>query len=189
VKKGAGKEKLQAIKSILALNQINNDQISTGVYQHFFILLNEAYTYLVVRPKPNAEEVFQILRKQKIFVILNTGYDRETALSLIEKLGWEKRKTYDDLIAASDVENGRPLPDMILRAMHNANIRQPGEVIKVGDSVIDIEEGKNALCALSIGITTGAHSHDQLSLANPDFIISDLSELPEIIKDYNSKQN
>ena len=149
------------------------------------ILLNEAYTYLDVRPQPNAEEVFQLLKQQKILVILNTGYDAETAQSLVRKLGWEKGITYDDLVSASDVKNGRPYPDMILYAMQNFEIRNPDEVIKIGDSAIDIEEGKNARCALSIGITTGAHSRHQLSMADPDFIISDLLDLPEIIDNYN----
>lgn len=183
---GAGKEKFQAVKSILALNQIHNDSLSEVIYNHFLILLNEAYTYLSVRPQPNAQEVFRILRQQKIMVILNTGYDRETAQSLITKLGWEKGLTYDDLITASDVNSGRPQPDMILLAMQHFNISHPEEVIKVGDSVADIEEGKNARCALSVGITSGAHSHEQLSSAHPDFIIADLSELPSIVSNYDA---
>lgn len=182
---GAGKEKLQAIKSILSIHQISDDLLSSAIYQHFLILLNEAYTYLDVRPQPNAEEVFQLLKQQKILVILNTGYDAETAQSLVRKLGWKKGITYDDLVSASDVKNGRPYPDMILYAMQNFEIRNPDEVIKIGDSAIDIEEGKNARCALSIGITTGAHSRHQLSMADPDFIISDLLDLPEIIDNYN----
>ena len=182
---GAGKEKLQAIKSILAINQIDDDQLSSAIYQHFLILLNEAYTYLDVRPQPHAVEVFYLLKQQKIFVILNTGYDAVTANSLISKLGWAKGVNYDDLVTASEVKNGRPHPDMILSAMEKFGIRKPGEVVKVGDSAIDIEEGKNARCALSIGITTGAHTHHQLSLASPDFIISDLLDLPEIIDNYN----
>ena len=186
---GAGKEKLQAIKSILAINQIDDDPLSSAIYQHFLILLNEAYTYLDVRPQPHAAEVFQLLKQQKILIILNTGYDAETAQSLVQKLGWEKGIIYDDLITASEVKNGRPHPDMILYAMQNFKIRKPGEVIKVGDSAIDIEEGKNARCALSIGITTGAHSRQQLSAAHPDFIISDLLDLPEIIENYNSAHN
>ncbi len=183
---GAGKEKLQAIKSILSINQIDDDQLSSAIYQHFLILLHEAYTYLDVRPQPHAVEVFQLLRQQKIIVILNTGYDAETAHALVRKLGWEKGIHYDDLITASEVASGRPHPDMILSAMQNFGIREPDEVIKVGDSAIDIEEGKNAGCALSIGITTGAHTHQQLSLANPDFIVTDLFDLPEIIDNYNA---
>jgi phosphoglycolate phosphatase-like HAD superfamily hydrolase len=54
-------------------------------------------------------------------------------------------------------------------------------VIKVGDSIIDIEEGKNAGCKLSIGITTGAHTYVQLASANPNGIIHHLSQLLPLI--------
>jgi phosphonatase-like hydrolase len=183
---GAGKEKLFAIKSILALQQIKDDILTAQIYQHFITLLSEAYIRLNIMPQPNAEEVFRVLKNQKIFVILNTGYDSKTAQTLIDKLGWEKGKVYDDLVTATNVKTGRPQPDMILFAMHNFGILHSDEVVKVGDSIVDIEEGKNAFCALSIGITTGAHTHHQLLAANPDFIISNLLELPEIISRYNA---
>ena len=54
-------------------------------------------------------------------------------------------------------------------------------VAKVGDSIIDIEEGKNAGCALSIGITTGAHSFEQLQTAMPNFIIDNLLQLKDLV--------
>jgi phosphonatase-like hydrolase len=183
---GAGKEKQNAIKSILALQQINDDELSARIYQHFVTLLGEAYKNLNVVPQSNAEEVFRILKRQKILIVLNTGYNFETARSLVDKLGWQKGKEYDDLITAEDVKNGRPQPDMILLAMTHFSILNSDEVVKVGDSTVDVEEGKNAICALTIGITTGAHTYQQLSNANPDFIISNLSELPEIIKQYNT---
>jgi len=56
-------------------------------------------------------------------------------------------------------------------------ITHANEVAKVGDSIIDVEEGKNAGCALSIGITTGAHTMAQLQTAKPDYIIHHLMEL------------
>ena len=182
---GAGKEKKEAIKSILALRGAHDDESSEEIYKRFIILLHEAYAYLHVRPQAHALELFQKLKQEKIIVVLNTGYDSKTANTLIEKLGWIKGETFDDLITASDVENGRPNPDMILLAMKQNGIRRTDEVIKIGDSFTDIEEGKNARCALSIGITTGAHSYLQLTSANPDFVINDLLEIPEIIKNYN----
>jgi phosphonatase-like hydrolase len=182
---GAGKEKFQAIKAVLKLSETDDENLSAKIYQHFIILLNEAYTDLSVKPQANTEELFFRLRNQHILIILNTGYQAETACALIDKLGWKKGEAYDDLITASDVKNCRPQPDMILLAMKKFGIQDPNEVIKVGDSITDIEEGKNALCTLSIGITTGAHSHPQLLSANPDFIISDLLELTDIIENYN----
>jgi phosphoglycolate phosphatase-like HAD superfamily hydrolase len=66
---------------------------------------------------------------------------------------------------------------MIRLAMKQFNITDAREVAKVGDSIIDIEEGANAGCGLNIGITTGAHTKQQLRTANPDHIIDDLLEL------------
>lgn len=186
---GAGKEKLQAIRSVLKLHNIQDEKKSVEIYKHFLILLNEAYMYLDVKAQPHTLEIFRFLREQKILVVLNTGYQTETALSLIEKLGWEKGIEYDDLITASDVKNSRPRPDMILLAMSKFGIQNPNEVIKLGDSITDIEEGKNARCALSIGITTGAHTYEQLLSADPDFIITNLLELPALIKTHNANKD
>ena len=45
------------------------------------------------------------------------------------------------------------------------------------DSTIDIEEGKQAACKMNIGITTGAHTRQQLQSANPDHVIDNLLDL------------
>jgi phosphonatase-like hydrolase len=184
---GAGKEKAQAIKSILKIRKIQNDHLTGQIYEHFLILLNEAYRYLDVKPMPGVKDLFHLLKQKKIAVILNTGYNTDTAYSLIEKLGWEKGVDYDALVTATDVKESRPNPDMIFLAMEKCKVKNAAEVIKVGDSIIDIEEGRNAGCGLSIGITTGAHSRQQLSTANPDFIISSLSELPKIIETFDNQ--
>jgi phosphoglycolate phosphatase-like HAD superfamily hydrolase len=70
---------------------------------------------------------------------------------------------------------------MILFAMNTLQILEGENVIKVGDSVIDIEEGKNANCKFSIGITTGAHTKDQLAAAKPSYIIDNIYDIKNII--------
>jgi len=85
----------------------------------------------------------------------------------------------EEAVSAStrDVQQARPHSDMILHAMHLFSLSKPEEVVKVGDSVVDIEEGKNAGCGLTIGITTGAHTRQQLASAHPDHIIDRLNDL------------
>jgi phosphonatase-like hydrolase len=179
---GAGKEKSQAIKSILkSFAHIEDDKLTEHIYHQFVIYLTEAYMHLDVLPQPNTIETFRILKQRNIKVVLNTGYNAETAGLLISKLGWKKGMEFDCLITSSDVENNRPDPEMIQLAMDIFGIGNSREVIKVGDSIIDIEEGQNAGCGLTIGITTGAHSFQQLQSANPDFIIYNLLELIPII--------
>ena len=186
---GAGKEKLEAIKSILKVYALNNNNtLADEIYQDFIDLLSEAYEKILVIPQPHALELFKVLKERNIKVVLNTGYNAETAELLIEKLGWKKGMEFDSLISSSDVENNRPDPEMIDLAMDIYGIQDALDVIKVGDSIIDIEEGQNAGCGLNIGITTGAHTYLQLQTANPDFIISDLLDLIPIIDKVNSKK-
>jgi phosphonatase-like hydrolase len=179
---GAGKEKLQAIKDIIALeNAEADDSIACKIYSVFVDDLAIAYNDFELKPQPGAQETFDALRDKNILVVLNTGYDEKTAVNILEKLQWETGKQIDGLITASDVQNNRPNPDMILLAMQRFGIENATEVVKVGDSIIDIEEGKNAGCSLSIGITTGAHTYEQLVSANPEYIIHHLQELLPLI--------
>ena len=175
---GAGKEKVDAIKSILRVyaNQ-QDDSLTDSIYQHFIALLEKAYDTQEILPQNNAEELFRALKERGILVVLNTGYNEKTAKQLLTKLGWKKGEQFDDLVTATDVQLNRPSPDMIRLAMKQFNITDAREVAKVGDSIIDIEEGANAGCGLNIGITTGAHTKQQLRTANPDHIIDDLLEL------------
>ncbi len=186
---GAGKEKLEAIKSILKVHALNNNNnLADEIYEDFIVLLSKAYGHIRILPQPNALELFRILKERNIKVVLNTGYNAETAELLIEKLGWKKGVEFDSLITSSDVENNRPDPEMIDLAMDIYGIQDAGEVVKVGDSIIDIEEGQNAGCGLNIGITTGAHTFLQLQSASPDFIINDLVELVPVLDAVNSKK-
>ncbi|NNE76548.1 MAG: HAD hydrolase-like protein, partial [Pricia sp.] len=55
-------------------------------------------------------------------------------------------------------------------------------VLKAGDSIIDIEEGKNADCGITVGVTTGAHTEEQLLSAGPTYVLHSLSELTDHVK-------
>lgn len=180
---GAGKEKLQAIKDILAADATaDTSPAATAIlYQNFEQELSVAYNSIELKPQPGAEVLFQELKNRQVKVVLNTGYNKATATAILQKLNWIEGQHYDALITASDVTQNRPHPDMIELAMQQLHINDPLQVVKVGDSIIDIEEGKNAHCKYSIGITTGAHTQQQLLSANPDFIINHLSELLPII--------
>lgn len=179
---GAGKEKRAAIVDILAVHSPGQSEESIErMFRYFLVELEKAYDNLEVIPVEGAEEVFRILMQHGVRVVLNTGYNRETAEGLISKLGWLQGEDFDELVTASDVLHARPLPDMILHAMFLTGIDNEKEVLKIGDSGIDIEEGKNAGCGLTVGITTGAQTREQLALASPDYIIDSLRELPALI--------
>jgi len=180
---GAGKEKLQAIReTLIGTNNEMSEENIHAIFQDFLQLLDLAYQNLMVIPTKNTEQLFKDLRALNIQVVLNTGYNRVTATSLINKLNWQQGIHYDLLVTASDVEKTRPAPDMILLAMQTLNIHDANMVIKVGDSTIDIEEGINAGCKYNIGVTTGAHTKEQLLTANPNFIFDNIYDLMTILQ-------
>ena len=173
---GAGKEKLQAIKDVLA-SQHHETTHAQEIYNYFIVALENAYQNLEVTPCSNAETVFALLKKQGIKVVLNTGYNRATATGLLNKLNWIEGEDIDLLVTASDVSNNRPAPDMIDYAIKHFAITDPTTVIKVGDSAIDIEEGKNAGCGKTFGVTTGAQTREQIQVADPTAVVDDLLEI------------
>ena len=174
---GAGKEKYQAIKDILKEKGNKQEDIAADIFKQFRGLLEKAYQKLEVTSYEGVVPLISELRKSNIKVALNTGYDRNTAMQLLTKMKWEKGVHYDALVTADDVFLGRPNPDMIFKAMEVLNVFDSAKVLKAGDSIIDIKEGKNANCGLTVGVTTGAHTREQLESANPTYVLDSLSEL------------
>lgn len=178
----AGKEKYQAIVDVLEHTGAKDPKAEgLSVFKDFQQKLKEAYTNLEVSPYPGVEALFELLGSKGVKVVLNTGYDKKTAQTLLEKLQWSPGRQIDALITADDVVMGRPFPEMIHKAMALYGIKDPGSVLKAGDSVIDIEEGKNAHCGMTVGVLSGAQTREQLETAEPTLILDSLQELGDIL--------
>jgi len=179
---GAGKEKLQAIKDILTICEGHKqDKTAIEIFKDFKKLLENAYQNLAVSSYEGVEDLIAYFMVKNIKVALNTGYDRNTAQLLLDKMKWKQGIHYDALVTADDVKRGRPNPDMIFEAMDILQVTDPSKVLKAGDSIIDIEEGKNAKCGITVGVTTGAHTREQLISANPTYVLDSLTALKELL--------
>lgn len=176
----AGMEKLEAITSLL--KEINgNEADAVPIFENFSGKLKEAYQNLDVKPINGTEDFLLTMKAQHKKVVLNTGYTAEIAQQLLDKLQWKENVHFDALITADDVSESRPSPEMIHLAMKKFNIMEPEKVLKAGDSVIDIEEGKNAGCGLTIAVLSGAQSRTELEKAEPDYIFNTISEAINIL--------
>lgn len=178
---GAGKEKYQAIVDVLTTEtNCGSDEIkeiADKAFAMFKPALANAYNSLAVKPIAGVPELFRFLKSKGIAVVLNTGYDRNTAEKLLAKLDWQIGKEIDGLVTADDVKNGRPAPDMILKAMTMMGVTDASQVLKAGDSTIDVLEGINANCGASIAVLSGAQTHEQLQNAKPTAILESLADL------------
>lgn len=179
---GAGKEKLQAIKDIIkAQTGQVDDVLALSSFEYFKEQLAEGYAALEVKSFEGVEGLISRLKLNGVKVALNTGYNTKTAQLLLDKMNWELGKHYDALVTSDDVVRGRPNPDMIIEAMHVLGVASATHVLKAGDSIIDIEEGKNANCGVTVGVTTGAHTKEQLIGAEPTYVLDRLSSIEEFI--------
>lgn len=180
-----GYKKPVAIQIILEKMGVEMDEdLVNDIHNEFETEMMDYYEYSPdVKAMPGAESAMLYLKEKGIKIALNTGFSRAIADTILSRMQWVERGLVDDYIASDEVEEGRPQPYMIQALMLRAGIDDPKEVIKIGDTEVDVNEGINADCALVVAVTTGAFTRDQLESYTPDYIIDNLSELPALIFD------
>lgn len=132
-----------------------------------------------LKEKEGATAIFDCLRSQSIKVFLDTGFDRLTTDTIIDRMQW--RSHLDGSVTSDEVANGRPFPDLIYRAMELSGVNSMDAVAKVGDTPTDLQEGMAANCGFVIGVTTGATPYQHLASFPHTHLIETLMELPDIL--------
>jgi len=173
----AGYNKNEVIRYYVDQQRMNSpDVVFRNLKSEFNYYLKKEYmnNESVKLMDKNLPSFFNLLREYDIKICLNTGYNKDIQNLLIDKLNL--LDCIDDYISSEEVERGRPYPYMINKLMSRNNVNYPEEVIKIGDSVADIKEGKNAGCK-TVGVLSGANSKAQLLKENPDIIINNIMDL------------
>jgi len=135
-----------------------------------------------IRPMADAEAVFDALHALGIYVALDTGFSRDITDVILARVGWTGGRYVDASAASDEVERGRPYPDMIRKIMAELGVEDPATVIKIGDTEVDINEGHQAGCLMSIGVLGGAFTREQMLPHRPTHILNSLSELIPLVR-------
>lgn len=147
-------------------------------YQRFREELRAAYTPATVAPIAGAEDTVRRLRAAGMRVALNTGFDRDLAMHLLDVLGWGA--IADLVVCGDDVAAGRPAPDMIRRAMMLAGVTDAGVVANVGDTALDLGAGASAGVRWNIGVWSGAHDRATLEGAPHTHLRASVANVPNV---------
>ncbi len=147
-------------------------------YALFRQLLEAYYQQNPSEPTEGALEVFAWCRSKGIKIALNTGFYRGVTDLLLGQLGWRVGETVDYVISSDQVEEGRPAPHMIREIMQALRIADVAQVVKVGDTPVDVAEGRNAGCRYTVVVTNGTHTHAELAQYEPDALLGSLHDLP-----------
>jgi phosphonatase-like hydrolase len=130
---------------------------------------------------PGTSAVFRRLRRAGIQVAVNTGFGRTITAVLLDRLGWERQGLLQASVTSDEVPRGRPFPDMIQHLMRRLGVAEARQVIKVGDTPADLQEGTNAGCALVIGVTQGSHSREQLEGHPHTHLVDSVVQVPGLL--------
>ncbi|NJL14638.1 MAG: HAD hydrolase-like protein [Microscillaceae bacterium] len=176
-----GYPKPVAIEMLLEAQKVaSSPAFIEQIYAHFLRNMLAEYRHREeLCEKPGATALFRTLRQSGIRVVLDTGFSREVVDTLIARLGWQYE--IDGSVASDEVEQGRPFPDMIWKAMQMMQVQEVNQVAKVGDTPSDIQQGRAAGCEYVIGITSGAFSAEALEKENPTHLVNNLSELAPLL--------
>ena len=104
---------------------------------------------------PGVKETVEKLREMGLKIGSTTGYTSEMmqyVLPVAKEQGYEP----DCCVTPDVTEYSRPTPFMVFECMRQLNVYPPKLVVKAGDTVMDILEGKNA-GAWSVGIIKGSN--------------------------------
>ncbi|MGG0670516.1 phosphonoacetaldehyde hydrolase [Lederbergia citrisecunda] len=155
-------------------------------------------------PIPGVLETVEALRKLGLKIGSTTGYTA-TMMDVVVPQALKNGYEPDYYVTPDDTNGvGRPYPYMIFRNMEQLKLSAPWKVIKVGDTIADIQEGVNA-GVWSVGVVIGSSEMglsldeykasaqaDQEAIINKtarrfkekgaDFTIRTIRELPELIE-------
>lgn len=130
-------------------------------------------------PIEGTEATFAALKERGIKLATNSGFGRDLAETILNRLGW--RGLLDADVCSDDVPAGRPAPYMIHLAMERAGVTDVRRVVVVGDTPLDLQAGTRAACAGVVGVLTGAHGIDTLGATRHTHIIPSVADLPALI--------
>ena len=182
-----GYEKNQAITQMLHLHEPDTSKIThelvKEIHREFVKQMIHFYQFEPgIEPLPNVEETFAALHEAGVLVGVNTGFSKDIAETVINRLQWREKGLIDYLIGSDEVELGRPHPFMIEKLMRESGITDPQEVAKVGDTEVDVREGQSVGCKYVIGVTTGIFTREELEEYHPTHIIDNIAGVLDIIK-------
>ena len=127
----------------------------------------------LVRPIINLQSLFIHLHSLGIKVAIATLDDRTPTQSTFTEL--RLLKYVDALVCADDGVALKPAPDMIFKVCSYLHV-QPNQCAMIGDSVSDLQMGRNARVGMTVGVLTGLSSEEKLK-PYADHIIQSVNEL------------
>jgi HAD superfamily hydrolase (TIGR01509 family) len=129
-----------------------------------------------IRPQEGSVELVAALRLRGVPIAVVTSKTQLRMDRDMEICGLVG--AFDVLVTGDDVGKAKPDPEGVLAALAALAVGAERAVM-VGDGPVDIRAGR-AAGTLTVGITHGLHSGEELEGANPHLLVATLSELSDL---------
>ncbi len=84
------------------------------------------------------------------------------------------------VVQGDEVKQHKPHPEGLLKALKVLGTK-PEKAAMLGDAAVDVEAGKAGGVAITVGITHGFGTQEELTAAAPDYIVHDLQSIPPLL--------
>jgi len=130
-------------------------------------------------PLPGAIEALEKLAlKSKLGLATRRHVSRNEIKQQLSKIGLAE--FFQAIVTGEDVQTPKPSPESIIRCSIELGV-EPRNCLVVGDSITDVEAGKNA-SAKTAAVLSGIFSPKELRATNPDLILENVTMLPDFIE-------
>jgi HAD superfamily hydrolase (TIGR01549 family) len=127
---------------------------------------------------PGVQQTLQYLNEKNIRVSLLTTKVQDQAEKIIDH--FNLRSSFDYLMGRRDGLAHKPSPEPLLQICQDLIVK-PAETVMVGDTELDIQCGKSA-GSKTCGVLYGYRTNIQLEKEKPDFLISGLNDLKNVLE-------
>ena len=192
VRKPMGMLKIDHIRTMLAMERIqqcwqekynrtsNEEDVQKmyAVYEAKLLSVLDQYA----DPKPYVLEAVKELRSKGIKIGSTTGYT-DKMMDIVTKKAEENGYQPDVWFSPDSVgAKGRPYPYMVFKNIQELGCTSVQNVLKVGDTISDIKEGKNA-GVITIGVIEGS---SEMGLSKEEYEALSQSEKDKLCKKVRS---
>jgi len=125
---------------------------------------------------PELQEALQTIRSMDMKIGSTTGYNNEM-MEIVTAAAARQGYVADSVVCATEVTAGRPAPWMAFRNAEKLGIYPMQAIVKIGDTISDIEEGVNA-GMWSVGVVM---SSNEMGLTQPEINALERAELEKRI--------
>lgn len=142
-----------------------------------YLVHNRSHLRTHTLPYPGVNELVADLKAAGAQLGIVTSKRRESAVPTLESVGLDGEVGM--LVTVENVQRHKPHPDPLLFALEHMGA-DPADALYVGDAVVDIKAAR-AAGMLSVAVTWGAATPEDLGAQQPDFLATTVDELRHIL--------